>query len=793
MLDLVSTLLLVLICAASATTDPSAIMSQLANSKPTGNQPIYIDTSSTCTKLYYSTDRVVENCSSLNLAVNWTVLNIDIHFVTELILSKNKFQTRLPSTEINQYDTLKLLDLSSNFIDEDTTDLQLIDCNINSFTEFILDDNLFRRVPLLNYNCMQKLERLSLRNNKQLVNFDDMATFTNAINPVLTTKIMSRLKFLDVSYCNIEQINENGFSILQYMPRLISLNLFGNRIRNIYANPFLSTPYLNYLSFEQNDVRCDSDIQWMKGYLTARAQTRAVCCSTEVEPPINPPIIDIIDPSRNYTPTCFSPLTLKNESIIDFPDDLFLIYINLTTTIADPTSISVVADDSLTLDCTVFSRPPSEIWWSFNDRILTRTTSAESPYEFIQSYDSTNTGDLLNKTSTLKIKRNKKELAGKYSCSAFYRNYEPNNYINIVSIPFNVNVEPNPNPPIVVGTLSSAEIAGIVLGSIFGFLLLCALIFCCVWCCCFSSSACCLPCCCCVGMGRRGKAEKNPHLVSSSSSDMRFAAKKVSELEESQSGFKDAQKVKPNYVINTISKGSNNYIRDEDCVPDSSISWKVLPNKNLTDITDLNTLHNTKNLNLISDEYRRTEFDTLNQLGHQHDLIDMHLVDDPAMISNTCNNTYSKYTFSNNNTLNKNQHRPQVYSTFNNPVDYGSTYNTNEAFLNDNAELNQVRFTTDVIIDHDDDHLVCNEQEHFEQYDSFNPNGLNNFTQVTRVYSPTHNHPGGGINNISSFAREVTNHSESLRNKQYGSTVNYNSNYIHEVNNTSFIKYDSDV
>ena len=147
---------------AQQTLASSAILSQLTGPNPTG-LPIYIDQSSTCAKIYFSTDRVVENCSALNLAANWTVLNIDIHYVTELILAKNNFRARLPSKEINQYDSLKLLDLSSNFISEDTTDLQLIDCNINNFKEFILDNNLFSRVPLLNYYCMQRLERLSLK------------------------------------------------------------------------------------------------------------------------------------------------------------------------------------------------------------------------------------------------------------------------------------------------------------------------------------------------------------------------------------------------------------------------------------------------------------------------------------------------------------------------------------------------------------------------------------------------------------------------------------------------------
>ena len=125
-------------------------------------------------------------------------------------------------------------------------------------------------------------------------------------------------------------------------------------------------------------------------------------------------------------------------------------------------------------------------------------------------------------------------------------------------------MDPNPNPPpIVAGPLSPGAIAGIVIGCLVGFLLLCALLFCAVFCCCFSSRACCLPCCCCcAGVSR---AAKDSSLVSSSGSDMKYGVRRVSELEESQSGFKDAHKIRPNYVSNTVSKaGSVSYVGRDD-------------------------------------------------------------------------------------------------------------------------------------------------------------------------------------------------------------------------------------
>lgn len=419
--------------------DSKTIMSQLANSESSGSHPNYVDNSSVCPKLYFSTNRVVQNCSSLNLAAKWIVGNIDSHFVTELILSNNNFKANLPSTEINQYDSLTLLDLSSNFISELTTDLQRIDCKINNFKTFIFNHNSFTQIPLLNSNCMNSIEKIFMNNNKLLVNFDNENTFTNQINTQTTTKTMEKLKYLDVSYCNIEELNKGNFSILKYFPKLVYLNLIGNKIKYIYQNPFQQLQYLNYLSFEQNNIFCDIDIIWVKDYL--RSRNSRICCDTEPVLPINPSIIEILPDggigSKNYTPTCFSPLTIKNESILTFPNHLFLIYIQLTTTLENK-EISVNSGDSISLDCSLFSQPASDLWWSFNDRILSKTVTPNSPYHFKENFDSSNAANLLNKTSVLTIKKSTQNLAGKYSCNAFYFNYEPNQYLSISNLSFQV-------------------------------------------------------------------------------------------------------------------------------------------------------------------------------------------------------------------------------------------------------------------------------------------------------------------------------------------------------------------
>lgn len=270
-------------------------------------------------------------------------------------------------------------------------------------------------------------------------------------------------------------------------------------------------------------------------------------------------------------------------------------------------------------------------------------------------------------------------------------------------------------------------------------------------------------------------------MISSSNSDLRYATNttKISETEEHQSGFRDRDR-KPNYVINTISKGSTyslNRETDHEILPDTSVSWKVLPTKHLTD-TDLNTLHNANtNVNMIqsaSSSYINKNT-LLNQL-QQQDLIDINLPHEDTKVYNTqASNSGGVYSMnSNTNTLNRNHHRPQQYSSMN-PIDYGSTYNTNEGYLNDNNDLHQVRFATDVIIKE-------NTNEEFEQYDPY-------VHQERYSSAAVNSNPSG---NFGVYSKEITN-SEMIRNKQYINSNNFTSNYIHEVNNTSFVKYDSDV
>jgi len=664
-------------------------------------QNLYIDNSTVCSKLYYSIKRVVQNCSSLNIASDFSVIPVKDGYVTELLLANNSFRLTLPYQQINQYDSIDLLDLSYNLLTEFTTDLQMIDCSANYLKELILNKNLFSRIPLLNPSCMNQLETLRINNNKNLVNLDDVNTFSNPINNLNTSKYMINLKILDISYCSIQVINKLNFTILQYFSSLTYLNLIGNNIISIYSNPFIYALNLMNLSFESNNIKCDSTIMWMKQFFSLNKQIYAINANASQS-------------NQIYSPTCFSDLIQSTQFIISLDDSLFQTPINLTTD--TNLNLNIPSGNTVDLKCNIYSKPTSDIWWTFNERILSKIVTPDSPHQFIENFNSTYLP--FNKSSILRIKSIYPKLAGNYSCQAYYLNFEPVTS-NISSIKFHVNVIPNPNQNTM--SLDGGAIAGIVIGSIIFFLILCLVIFLIIFCCCYKRGLCCY---CCFSRQYESNDEKKKNFnnYSSTSSSNLKTTKVVSEMEENASGFKDLNKIKPNYVTNTISKSTLNNFSGES----SPLNHKELySNEILLDISPSH--HNHQNHH------------------HPHDQED--------------GLTYDETTVYNlNNTQNKRQ-QFQIY-TIKHPIDYGSTYNTNEGYIiNDPNEIEQIN-----------SYMDRNMNQYSNNYlESLDQNQYNR--------------------NVASLTNELLN-TESFKKKQYIYSVNEDN---HDYNNPSFIKYDSDV
>ena len=702
----------------------SIVLSNIGHNYFNYQQNLYIDNSTACTKLYYSIKRVVQNCSSLNIAADFNKIPVkESGYVTELLLGNNTFRLNLPYGEINQYDSINLLDLSYNLLSEFTTDLQLIDCSANYLKELILNNNLFARLPLLNINCMNQLERLRLNNNKNLVNFDDLNTFSNPINFANSTKYMLNLKLLDVSYCSIEVINRLNFTILQYFPSLNYLNLFGNKIKFIYANPFVYTLNLNYLSFEANKLKCDSSIMWMKLFFSANKQILQISSNGS-------------QLTQVYSPTCFSDLTQNNQTIINFDDSLFQTQIFLTTPLSSNSNLNVLSGSTVDLQCNLYSKPTSDLWWTFNERVLSRIVAPDSPYQFIENFNSTFSP--FNKTSVLRIKSIYTKLAGNYSCKAYYLNFEPISTNDIVNVGFYVNVSPDPNQSNI--SLDSGSIAGIVIGSIVLFIILCAIIFLVIFCCCYKRYCCDGCCCCCYCcFTRYTESNKKANFNNYTSSNVTKSKKVVTEMEENASGFKDLNKIKPNYVSNTISKANHNTYQHNHL--DSSLSWQGAA---------------SPTNNKVSRDYNN---DILLDISHSNKTTNQQ--QQQALLDGL---TYDETTVYNlNNTQNKRQ-QFQIY-TIKHPIDYGSTYNTNEGYIiNDPNELEQIN----TYLDHPKRNNLGTTT--IDQYSS-------NF-----ISSDQHEYH----RNVASLTNELIN-TDSFKQKQYIYGTN------NDFNNPSFVKYDSDV
>ncbi|RNA31363.1 leucine-rich repeat-containing 24 [Brachionus plicatilis] len=568
----------------------------LKNTKTHINHPYYIDNSSLCPILFYTALKVVKNCSSLNLAgTNLNFLSENTMSVTELILSNNNFDTSIPYTQINMYATVRTLDLGFNLLTNLNTEIKLINCNQTCIKYLELNHNRFTKIPILSATCANNLIGLNMSHNQLMTNIDqDVDIFP----------LMASLQNLDLAYSSIEFLNLNNTSIFAKMPNLVYLNMTGNRIKDIQPNPFLILTHLQYLSFDPSLLQCNSSILWLKHFLQMNPRILGIWPNGSLS-------------TRPYQPFCFNILTNQSQNIITSPNTSFYTGIFLTTSI-DTRDLSVIEGKTLELDCEKYSVPASDLWWTFNDRVLSKSVNGDSPYEFIENFNQLNTPSLFNKTSVLRIKNIEDKLSGVYSCKAFYLNVSLNRFHrNIASIEFRVQVEASGAQ---AGSLSGGQIAAIVVGSVVGFLLLCLLLLLCLWCCCFRRGICC--CCCPRTQDKSDNFAKNTPGYSSTTNskkhltDFNSSANGL-EVDDNSSGFHDLSESRPNYVISTISSrtgrgqfsplGGGTFAQDAEVMDgDGAVTIDEYP---LTNMNRLN-VYNVQSNNQFSTDYQSSEINS---------------------------------------------------------------------------------------------------------------------------------------------------------------------------------------
>jgi hypothetical protein len=392
----------------------------------------YVDNSGICPKITFSALNLVMNCSSISSSQVKRALESSLEsFVSELILSNNSLGlSGIPFDLINRYDSLRILDLNTNEIGStgaiSLNELKQIDCNVLLYLfELRLDANLFDKLPILNDVCMKKIRALSMSYNKELKSLDLKTANDN------TELRMPNLERVDFSFCSIEIMNRDTLTLLSLYPKLVYLNLIGNKIKFIYQNAFLANPALKWLSFENNlNFTCDTRHRWIKDYIIANKPFA-----------INLKDLSTPDNTTLYNPTCYSPLTLTRVNLITLNDNDFTTPIYLSTKMAN-VNVTVKAGERLQLNCEQYSEPAADLWWSFNNRILSRIISQGDPYIFIENFNSTLNPS--NKTSSLIVDQAYTKLSGAYACNSLWNNANLSlNSPYIEKIIYNVNVIPS--------------------------------------------------------------------------------------------------------------------------------------------------------------------------------------------------------------------------------------------------------------------------------------------------------------------------------------------------------------
>lgn len=687
--QILSVLVLFLILGQSTSaTEQSAdvpdIKQSIKNARGHLHYPYYIDNSGLCPILFFTALKVIKNCSSLNLAgTNLNFLSHSTMSVTELILSNNNFESSIPYTQINMYPTVRILDLGFNLLNEFNTEIGLIDCNLTCIKYLHLNHNRFTKIPILSSTCSNNLLGLIMSYNKELINIDQ---------DINAYPLMPSLEHLDLSYCNIEFLNENNMSIFVKMPNLVQLNMIGNRIKNIFPNPFLNLLHLRYLSFDPSLLECNSTILWLKHYLQ-----------------MNPRILGIWPngtlSTRPYEPFCFNILTNQSQNIITSPNTSFYTNIHLRTSL-DTRDISVIQGKTLDLDCEKFSVPASDLWWTFNDRVLSKSVNGQSPYEFIENFNAINSATKFNKSSVLRIKNIKDKLSGVYSCKAFYLNVSLNRFHkNIASIEFRVSVE----PVAAHAGLTGGQIAAIVVGSILALLLLILLLLLCLWCFCFRKGICC----CCFArkeksdtfakntLGYSSTTNSKKHLTdfNSSLSDNRL------DMDDNSSGFHDLSSSRPNYMISTISSrtgrnqlnqlSANNY---EEKRSDASNGVVMIDDFPLTNRVNV---YNVQSNNQFSTDYQSSDMNS-NLYANKSSINNGFLVDDsnygyrmelPIPRYKETTEYSSNHFVSQNDYEGKNEYRDEKMI---NRIEYDSNEYDQEYFMPDEYHRRANKYDSDV-------------------------------------------------------------------------------------------------
>ncbi|CAF1082983.1 unnamed protein product [Didymodactylos carnosus] len=269
-----------------------------------------------------------------------------------------------------------------------------------------LSYNDFRQIPLTNITIPTHtpLSILILSHNKiKRLDVNDLKNFLN-------------INRLELSYNKLEYVDIN---IIRNLSKLKVFYINNNSLRTLSPssnndnnNNFTLTDNFR-LKLSGNPLECDCHLRWLRTNLN------------RLEYPV-----------YSDDPVCEMPKALSGKKIQSLREEQFV----CGPIITKPNLTLLVASSGqkATLRCDVYSDPAPDVWWTYQNRVISKITSPDNeehhfgPYTLKWQCIRNKLDQCLNKTSTLTITDIGIEHNGTYNCVAAIKNQErsDNDYLS---------------------------------------------------------------------------------------------------------------------------------------------------------------------------------------------------------------------------------------------------------------------------------------------------------------------------------------------------------------------------
>jgi hypothetical protein len=343
-------------------------------------EPIECDANLRSTINYY-------DCSNKNLT--WSSLKNLLEYVTggySIDLSHNKL-TDIDKNEFSHFANLHvMLNLSNNQIERIS--------NLNLPRIKILD---------LSNNRISSIEVLASL-SQTTISLEELYLNGNQINAITadTSMVFQNLKVLHLSQCNISHVDLGLFNRKSF-PALEYVDLGHNNIQNLkeFDSQF-DLPLINLIG---NRLKCDCNLLWYKRDVEANKQLEALRTKYR---PLN----------GNLDAECFSNHYNRMQNVLDLNDHLFQCRLDFTMNDLG------LDDNEQTFECIVAVFPKVNFWWSFGEKVLSKTNEKNPKYSIKNEIHDTKY--FFELKSKLSVRDPNSKDNGDYVCHVSYSNDDTN-------------------------------------------------------------------------------------------------------------------------------------------------------------------------------------------------------------------------------------------------------------------------------------------------------------------------------------------------------------------------------